>query len=681
MSSFLCFYRLLRALVTATVVLVLPTAWAETVNLTVGSISRNMIIHAPVGIEANRPLVISLHGLNQNAAYQQSQAALDPIADTERFLVAYPNGLNSSWSLSGTTDIDLILAVIDYMAGRYNIDRSRVYLSGFSMGGMMTYYAATRIADKIAAFAPISGYPIGGPNTTSSRPIPIIHTHGTADDVVGYGNVQSHINAWVQRNACPSVPVVTDPYPSNKPNSICTKYYYGPGTNGVEVVLMSLEGKGHWISNDTANGIHTSQEIWNFCKNYTVNGPIVGNGGIVFQENQVGFVGVDGTVDNNNAGFTGSGFANTANAVGAGVSWKMRFPFAATKSFAFRYASTDTRMGKLVINGTAVGNVSFPATGSWGVWSTVTVSAPVGEGGADVRLSAVSATGLPNIDYLEVSGGETLARSPLADAYVREGSGNTGSNFGTSPQLVVKSDGSAGSSFNRRSYLKFSAVGLADATRIRLRLVPFQVDGSASLAYEALSDDTWTEARLIWSNQPAGGSMILATLGGYAVDVATTVDVTAAAKSEGGDGVLSLRISDPVNSNTLIGFHSKEASTLEKRPLLEAIYPAAVPVATAVAHLRFDEADSITAADSTGNGWNGLLSGASSWVGGGSAVRNGALRLTGGFPDVGQRSGGVYRTYGGGRTGRWEGSRADERDSRSWTFPRASGFREGNFAH
>jgi len=63
--------------------------------------------------------------------------------------------------------------------------------------------------------------------------------------------------------------VVTTPYPVSKPNSNATKYYWGPGTDSVEIVLLSLPGKGHWHSNDD-NGVHTSQEIWNFCKNFSL---------------------------------------------------------------------------------------------------------------------------------------------------------------------------------------------------------------------------------------------------------------------------------------------------------------------------------------------------------------------------------------------------------------------------
>ena len=502
---------------------IVPQARAETVSITVGSTPRSMIIHAPAGIEADRPLVISMHGLNQSAGFQESQSGLNAIADAEGFLVAYPSGINSAWSLSGTSDTDFILAIIDYMAQRYDIDRERVYLSGFSMGGMMTYYAATRIADKIAAFAPISGYLIGGPNATSSRPIPIIHTHGTADDVVVYSNVQTHINAWVQRNACPATPVITDPYPASKPNSICTKYRYGLGTNGVEVVLMSLEGKGHWISNDVANGIHTSQEIWNFCKNYTVNGPVVGSGGVVFQENQAGFIAVDGTIDNDHAGFTGTGFANAASAVGSGIGWKMKFPIAATKTFSFRYAGTSLQTGNLIVNGTTVAaNLQFPSTGSWTTWATVTVDAPVGAGIAEVRLVANSVAGLPNIDYLEVSGGTVSETLPLADTYVRDGS-SAATNFGTSGQLVTKTDGGTGSGFNRLAFLRFNVSGLGNAQSVRLKLVPFQVDnGGAALNFERLADDGWSETAMTWNNRPTAAGEIVANTGSYSVDVPAT---------------------------------------------------------------------------------------------------------------------------------------------------------------
>ncbi|MBK8808750.1 MAG: hypothetical protein IPO21_19775 [Bacteroidales bacterium] len=135
---------------------------AQVSNIQVGSSTREIRVYSPSNLGQNRPLLISMHGMNQDAPYQQNMAKWELVADTAKFVVVYPTGLNKSWSLSGTTDTDFILAIIEAMYTKYGIDKTRVYLSGFSMGGMMTYYAATRIADKIAAFAPVSGYLMAG---------------------------------------------------------------------------------------------------------------------------------------------------------------------------------------------------------------------------------------------------------------------------------------------------------------------------------------------------------------------------------------------------------------------------------------------------------------------------------------------------------------------------------------
>lgn len=240
-------------------------------SLQVASTKRSMIVYAPSDLPKNRPLIISMHGMNQDAPYQQSKALWEPIADTAKFVVVYPNGIGKRWDISGTSDLEFIQAIIDNMVSKYSIDRNRVYLSGFSMGGMMTYYAATKIADKIAAFAPVSGYTMRGATTaSSSRPVPIIHTHGDADDVVTYPNLAGFLNGWVVRNGCSTTPVITKPYPADKPSSVVTKSYWAAGSNGVEVVLLTLAGKGHWYSMDEANGVNTSKEIWNFCKKYAL---------------------------------------------------------------------------------------------------------------------------------------------------------------------------------------------------------------------------------------------------------------------------------------------------------------------------------------------------------------------------------------------------------------------------
>lgn len=232
-------------------------------NITVDNVQRNYIVYAPKDLGAQRPLLISCHGMNQDAGYQKDMLKIEAIADTAKFVTVFPNGIDRGWDIGGDRDLRFMQALIDEMVTRYDIDRNRVYISGFSMGGMFTYHAMNRMADTFAAFAPISGYPMGGGNYTSSRPVPIIHTHGTTDDVVNFGGVSGTMAGWVKRNGCPTQAKVQKPYRAGH----ITKHTWGPGENGVEVVLLELANKGHWISNDI---VFTGEEIWNFCKRYSL---------------------------------------------------------------------------------------------------------------------------------------------------------------------------------------------------------------------------------------------------------------------------------------------------------------------------------------------------------------------------------------------------------------------------
>lgn len=245
------------------------TTW----NIKVGSTTRNAIVYAPSGM-SKPAIIIQCHGMNQDAGYQQGQAKWEPVADTGKFIVVYPNGNNKSWDLNGNGDIDFMKAIIDTMVAKYGADRNRAYLSGFSMGGMFTYTAMNKLSDKIAAFAPCSGYPMGGMTPSSSVPVPILHIHGTTDDVVAYSGVEGTLSKWRTWNGCPTTKTTIKPYPANKPSSVSTRDSWGPCTkNGktVEVVLLSNAGKGHWYSEDAASSM-SSVEIWNFSKKYSLSG-------------------------------------------------------------------------------------------------------------------------------------------------------------------------------------------------------------------------------------------------------------------------------------------------------------------------------------------------------------------------------------------------------------------------
>jgi hypothetical protein len=139
--------------------------------------------------------------------------------------------------------------------------------------------------------------------------------------------------------------------------------------------------------------------------------------GLVIQENQSGFDRVDGTIENNHPGYTGSGFVQPVATNGASIYWNAYFDAAPVKSFTFRYASTNARTANLIINGVDVASkVFFPSTGSFATWDYATVNAYVAPGAAEVKLQANSAAGLPHIDSIELIGGGPENAAPTLGA-------------------------------------------------------------------------------------------------------------------------------------------------------------------------------------------------------------------------------------------------------------------------
>jgi len=242
-------------------------------NITVNGTNRSYNVYAPKDLGEGRPLLIFCHGYNQDANWMQNnefkndKVSMEAVCDTAKFVVVFPNGIDKAWDTSGDRDINFIKAIIDKMATQHKIDRNRVYLGGFSMGGMLTYHAMNKISDLIAAFCPVSGYPMGGATANANaRPIPILHIHGTADDVCAFSGAQPALNVWINHNSCPTTAKVTNNYNGFSGAKL---HVWGPGNDGVEVQLLELPNKGHWICKEPQ--VYTGKEIWNFCKRFSLN--------------------------------------------------------------------------------------------------------------------------------------------------------------------------------------------------------------------------------------------------------------------------------------------------------------------------------------------------------------------------------------------------------------------------
>jgi pimeloyl-ACP methyl ester carboxylesterase len=113
----------------------------------------------------------------------------------------------------------------------------------------------------------------------------------------------------------------------------------------------------------------------------------------------------EGTIDSNHAGFSGSGFCNGTNALGAYSELTVNAAAAAgTATLGVRFANgtSGARPASLVVNGSTVATVSFESTGTWTAWSTKTLTAALNAGSNTVRLVPTTAAGLPNVDAIDV---------------------------------------------------------------------------------------------------------------------------------------------------------------------------------------------------------------------------------------------------------------------------------------
>jgi polyhydroxybutyrate depolymerase len=226
-------------------------------------------------------MIFNLHGLGSNALEQQLYTGFDFVADTAAIIMVYPNGVDHQWNVagsSGVNDVGFISALIDTMAVSYSIDQDRIYSTGMSMGGFMSYRLACDLEDRIAAIASVTGLLATNP-CTPSRPMPILQMHGTADPVVPYTFVSNTISFWTLHNGCPGEPIVTNlPDIDTTDQSTVTISYYGPCEDHTEVMLYTINGGEHtWpgalinigITNHDINGC---VEIWKFFQRYTIDG-------------------------------------------------------------------------------------------------------------------------------------------------------------------------------------------------------------------------------------------------------------------------------------------------------------------------------------------------------------------------------------------------------------------------
>lgn len=149
---------------------------------------------------------------------------------------------------------------------------------------------------------------------------------------------------------------------------------------------------------------------------------------------------INGVFENLHTGYTGTGYVNSANAVGAAVEFTVQLTTAGSRTLTFRHANgtTTNRPAALTINGTTHSTVVFAPTGAWTTWSTVSVTANLAAGNNAVRITATTANGLSNLDSMTSDDGQGGGGGPISDpipqSSIASGLGLVLTEYATFPQ-------------------------------------------------------------------------------------------------------------------------------------------------------------------------------------------------------------------------------------------------------
>jgi poly(hydroxyalkanoate) depolymerase family esterase len=111
------------------------------------------------GTKEKAPLLLYFHGIGCVPLYGAEQSGWHDIADRENFIVVYPKpSVEKRWNVWNApklpSDVAFMLALIEHMKKQYAIDETRIYISGFSMGSMMSNALACSYPELFAAAAP-----------------------------------------------------------------------------------------------------------------------------------------------------------------------------------------------------------------------------------------------------------------------------------------------------------------------------------------------------------------------------------------------------------------------------------------------------------------------------------------------------------------------------------------------
>ncbi len=261
--------------------------------------------------ECNLPILMAFHGDGGSGAGMEASTGFSTLADAQNFIAVYPDKLSgqSYFSyridtpayLNGQIDETFMLAIIEYLYKNYGINKNRVYATGHSSGAAFVYFLTAKLSNSFAAFAPVAGFPQDySPssgvwtstiaNQTTPK-LPILHIHGTADNVGGTEYSGTNLpnpypatptnrnNGWIwpmfplSNKSCTNAPGnYTASYFQVGNTTVDKLVFCAAGVLNKEVSMLIVRGMGHvWPNSANTNGVDGSLAIWNFVKDYQLN--------------------------------------------------------------------------------------------------------------------------------------------------------------------------------------------------------------------------------------------------------------------------------------------------------------------------------------------------------------------------------------------------------------------------
>jgi polyhydroxybutyrate depolymerase len=238
----------------------------------------NVYVAPRVPTQTAVPLLIVLHGLYNDPAAVEAASGLDGVADTEDVALAYPAGFNGSWNAGnccgdshaqGIDDVGFLVQVVGVVSQLRKIDLSRVYITGFSNGGMMALRALCDRPDVFAAAVSVAGT-LQTP-CADARPVSAMMLHGLADTTVPYNGVR--LSAFL------GVPITSVPASAahlaarsrcvaNRVSSAAryTRRAFMGCAAGTSVQLLSVPRMGHRWPTVEHDGVDGGALTWTFLK-------------------------------------------------------------------------------------------------------------------------------------------------------------------------------------------------------------------------------------------------------------------------------------------------------------------------------------------------------------------------------------------------------------------------------